>query len=151
MKRFALLLLALFPLYGAASGLAPYSVAYDPERDPFADLEAAAEMARIQDKKILLEIGGDWCRWCHILDRYLAGSPEVRQRLLDTFVLMKVNVSEDNPNDAFLARLPEFTGVPHFVVLDTAGKVLGQQNTSMLEEGESYSDKAFLAFIRRWQ
>lgn len=128
-----------------------YSRAYDPARDPFADVELASLDARKTDRKILLEIGGDWCSWCHILDRYLHDNAKVGGRLSEVFVLVKVNYSDENPNEKFMSHLPPIEGYPHFVVMDANATVLGAQSTADLEQGRGYSDQAFLAFIEKWE
>jgi|SRR6516162_2392048 len=48
------------------SGLAD---GYDPRRDPEKDLAAARAEAEKNRKNIFVEVGGEWCTWCHILDR----------------------------------------------------------------------------------
>lgn len=40
---------------------------FDPARDPAKDVAAAATTA--QGKRVIVDVGGQWCAWCHILDR----------------------------------------------------------------------------------
>lgn len=128
-----------------------YAVAeYDPARDPAADLQAAVQQARQQGKRILVEVGGEWCTWCHALDKYLREHPDVTARLRDNFLVLKVNYSEENENAAFLSQYPEIPGYPHMFVLDQDGTFLHSQGTAELEEGDSYSDAAFASFIEQW-
>ena len=128
-----------------------YTVAaYDPARNPEADLAATIERAQAEGKRILLEIGGDWCTWCHALDRYLRENETVSDLLARSFLVMKVNYSEENRNEAFLSRFPKRKGYPHFFVLDTDGTFLHSQGTGPLDEGKSYSRPAFLAFLAQW-
>lgn len=138
-------------VYASSGDLPEYSQRYDPKRDPFYDLKLAKTKAKKENKKILVEIGGDWCKWCHHLDRFLVNNPQIRKELLATFVLLKVNFSDKNKNEQFISFLPAFSGFPHFVILDNDGNILGAQNTAILEDGEGYSGRAFLKFIRRWQ
>jgi alcohol dehydrogenase (cytochrome c) len=50
-----------------------------------------------------------------------------------TFVVVKVNVSEQNKNESFLKAYPEYLGVPHFYVLDA--------NTGKFENGFPFVKK----------
>ncbi|MDX2457814.1 MAG: thioredoxin family protein [Gammaproteobacteria bacterium] len=104
--------------------LPAYSEGYDPARDPFADGRAALQLAKDTRRKVLIEIGGDWCSWCHVLDGFLSAHPELRIRLHQTFVLLKVNVDEANGNSEFLSVFPRPQGYPHMYITDTDGTIL---------------------------
>ena len=41
---------------------------YDPTHNPVKDLEATVQRAQAESKRILLDVGGEWCGWCHTLD-----------------------------------------------------------------------------------
>lgn len=124
---------------------------YDPARDPSADLAATVEQARSADKRILIQVGGDWCGWCHRLDAYIQGQPGVSQAIGENFILMKVNYSEENPNKEFLSEYPQIPGYPHWFVLNADGKLLHSQGTADLEAGETYSQPAILMFVDQWK
>lgn len=127
---------------------------YRPDADPFADLELAKARALAEHKRILIEVGGDWCIWCHILDDYLEENADVRAAFEDVFVVLKVNWSRDvegEQNEAFLAQYPERAGYPHFFVLEADGTFIHSQDTVKLEDGEeSYDKDAMLSFARMW-
>jgi thiol:disulfide interchange protein len=50
---------------------------YDPRRDPGKDLAAAREEAKRSGKNIFVEVGGEWCLWCHTLARFFHEHPGV--------------------------------------------------------------------------
>lgn len=128
-----------------------YAVAaYDPQRDPAEDLEQAVERARLTNKRILLEVGGEWCSWCHALDRFIHSNTRVADQLREDYLIVKVNYSEDNENAAFLSQYPEIPGYPHIFVLDRDGTFLHSQGTGELEQDKSYSEEAFVAFLNTW-
>lgn len=145
----------LLLLIAAGCGKSPtltYTVdKYDPARDPAADLATTVEQARSAGKRILVQVGGDWCGWCHRLDAYIRNEPAMAQAIGDNFILMKVNYSEENPNKEFLAEYPEIPGYPHWFVLDADGKLLHSQNTADLEAGETYSQPAIQMFVDQWK
>ena len=127
------------------------SAGYDIGADPFADLQAATIEATRTDRLILLEIGGDWCIWCHHWERFLVDHDDVRQALNGRFVVLKVNRSPENENTEFLSKLPEIPGYPHFFVLDAEGELVLSQGTAVLEQGENgYDRQKVLAFLQQW-
>ncbi len=128
-----------------------FVAAYDPGRDPAVDLANAVSEAQQSGRRILLDIGGDWCGWCHILDDFIEQHAEINQALRQNFVIMKVNYSQDNFNDAFLQQFPAAAGYPHFYVLESDGTLLHSQNTAELEEGQSYNSAVFMTFIDQWK
>ena len=55
---------------------------YDEARDPAKDLQAAIGQAQKAHKRILLEVGGDWCMYCNIMDETFDGHPNLKRLLL---------------------------------------------------------------------
>jgi len=147
-----LYLLAGIPVLAAAPlDLPLYSTTYDANRNPNADGRAALKLAKDTQRKVLIEVGGDWCSWCHILDRFIRDHPDVESRLHETFVLLKVNVSDVNDNAEFMASLPPAMGYPHMYVTNSNGDVLHSQDTAEFLVNKKYSEVRFMAFLDRWQ
>ena len=48
--------------------------------------DEAFELARSQDKPILLSIGYATCHWCHVMEKESFSSPEIAKILNDVFV-----------------------------------------------------------------
>ncbi|MFT7561643.1 MAG: thioredoxin-related protein [Flavobacteriales bacterium] len=125
---------------------------YDPQRSAVSDYRLALKEANETNRLVLVVIGGDWCRWCHVLDRYIKSREALRAKLLQTFVVLKVNVSAENKNEKFLSKLPPIKGFPHFIIIGRTNSVLGFQNTAALEKfGTTYSEKQFEIFIEYWK
>lgn len=123
---------------------------YDPQADPEADLARAVGEARASGRRILLEVGGDWCIWCHRLHDFVESHERVHDAWTRGFVTVDVNFSKENENRKFLRKYPRIPGYPHLFVLDSAGKLLHSENTGELEDGKSYSESALLEFLKRW-
>jgi len=123
---------------------------YDEARDPTVDLKATVERAQAEGKRILLEVGGVWCGWCKLLDGFIHDHSAVSGKLEAGFLIMKVNWSRGNPNEAFLGQYPTIRGYPHIFVLEKDGSFLHSQNTAELEEGKSYNEEVLLAFLDEW-
>ena len=147
-KTALLLLVALFA--SAVASHAKDGAGYDPESDPWKDLKAAVVEAKAGNRRILLEVGGEWCTWCHILDNFLEQNDTVKELWSRNFVTMKVNTSPENWNWGFLGQYPSIPAYPHLFVLDSDGSFLHSQNTGELESGKSYSRDAIEAFLTTW-
>lgn len=131
--------------------LPKYSSHFSDESDPFQDATAAIALAQQTNRQVLIEIGGNWCTWCHKLDAFLEENPDIKTKLHDSFVLLKVNVSDVNENQKFMASLPPVLGYPHMYVSDKNGKLLLSKDTAELQEDGEYSRQQFLSFIKNWQ
>jgi thiol:disulfide interchange protein len=135
----------------AGAQLPEYSRVYDPARDPYTDGRTALKLARDTGRRVLVEVGGNWCSWCYALDHFINSDPMLRETLDRHFVVLKVNVSEKNPNREFLAAFPGAYGYPHMYVTDSNGTILHSQDTAeFLQDGE-YSRERFLQFIDKWR
>jgi len=150
-------LLVITPAYSAipqatiASNLPEYSVNYDPQRDPFKDGIAAIKLATDTQRRILIEVGGEWCKWCHILDDFLNNNLDIKSQLHKTFVMLKVNVSDENDNSEFLKAFPKALGYPHMYVTEKNGSVLWSKDTADFLVNGSYSRERFNSFFDRWE
>jgi thioredoxin-related protein len=150
MKRLALL--TLFALCANVGSLlaAESAPAFDDKADPAKDVQAAAQKASAEKKRILLDVGGEWCIWCHILDKAIAADPPVTALLAAKYVTVKVNFSEENENKTFLAKYPKIESYPHLIVLDERGKHLTSQDPSVFEKGKGYDVRALETFLKKW-
>ena len=125
---------------------------YDPQRDPFDQYHEAMAKAQAENKLVLIIAGGDWCRWCHVLNRFVSRNADVDASLNDAFVVMKVYVGGENFNDFFFSQLPEARGAPHFWIVSPQREVLSSQSTAPFEHGKRGYDKhEFMQFIDRWK
>lgn len=144
---------ALINPQGAAQGTPPKQVPpipFDPKADPVKDLKAALVKAKKENKRVVLDVGGEWCVWCHRLDAFLMEQPTVRALLEPTYLWVKINYSPENKNEKFLAGYPKIQGYPHLFVLDEKGKLLHSQDTGLLEEGSGYSLEKVNTFLKTW-
>lgn len=98
---------------------------------------------------MLVEVGGTWCTWCHVLDRFFATQADVRQLRDEGYVWVKVNWSPRNRNEALLARWPRIQSYPHLFVLDDTGQLVQSQASGDLEAGRDYDRERVIAFLRR--
>ncbi len=124
---------------------------FDPTRNPFDDLKIAIEKAEQSNKTIILDVGGEWCIWCHRIDAFMHGTKEIQNLLDENFIVLKINYSKENKNEDFLSQYPKVEGYPHFFVLDKNGKLLHSLNTGDLEKDKDYDKEKFIAFLNKWK
>ena len=123
---------------------------FDPTRDAAADIRFALSEARRTGKRVLLDVGGEWCIWCHRLDTLFtthAALAEFRDR---HYVTVKVNYSKENKNENVLSAYPRIPGYPHLFVLDSKGALLHSQDTGALESGKGHDPEKVMAFLKQW-
>lgn len=123
---------------------------FDPNRNPDEDLKAAVAFSKLNNKTIILDVGGEWCIWCHRIDDFMKRTEEVKSLLDKYFVVVKINYSKENKNEKFLSKYPAIEGYPHFFVLDSDGKLLHSQNTGELEQDKDYDKDKFVSFLKKW-
>jgi thiol:disulfide interchange protein len=133
-----------------ADGLPAYSLGYDPARDPFSDGRHALQLARETERMVLIEVGGDWCSWCHVLDRFLNQHPSIRTKLHERFVVLKVNVDDSNDNAEFLSAFPPALGYPHLYITNNDGSIVHSQDTAEFLQNGKYSQQRVLGFLDHW-
>ena len=154
--RATLLSLLLCTCLGPLAAGAPKSAVvtkgpFDPARDAGKDLEAAKAEARRSGRRILLDVGGNWCPWCRKLDAFWEVQKDLKALRDKGFVFLMVNVSPENKNEAVLAAYPKVKGFPHLFVLDAQGRLLHSQDTGVLETGAEYSPEKLGDFLKAWK
>lgn len=125
---------------------------YDPSANTSLQIQKAVSEAEKSNKHILLEIGGNWCKWCRMFNKFCETTPTVDSLLKADFVVVHINYSKENKNPELLKRLefPQRFGFPVFVVLDEKGNRIHTQNSAYLEEGEGYGEKKVAEFLNHW-
>ena len=125
---------------------------YDPFADASADIAAAVKKAAAEHKHVLLEAGGNWCKWCIEFNRFTTGDPSIDSLLGKCFVVYHLNYSKENLNTPIFEKYgyPQRFGFPVFLVLDSKGNRIHTQNSEYLEQGKSYSKQKTTDFLLQW-
>jgi thioredoxin-related protein len=123
---------------------------YEPKRDAAKDIADAVREADRTHRHVLVEVGGEWCSWCHTLDKFFAANPDLTALRDKNFVTVKVNYSEENFNQPVLSKYPSIEGYPHIFFLDSKGKLLKSQDTGELENGHSYNLEKLKTALTTW-
>lgn len=157
MIRKLFLFLLCVAIAGAVNGFVASSLQdedhrtkFDPARDAEQDIQNAVTEAAENGKRVLLDVGGEWCIWCHKLDKFFAENEDVAEFMKKHYVVVKVNYSKENKNEKVLSRYPEIKGYPHLFVLENDGSLLHSQDTGELESGDHHDREKVFAFLKKW-
>jgi Highly conserved protein containing a thioredoxin domain len=128
---------------------------FDPARDAQKDIQDAIVLAKKSNKRILLDIGGEWCIWCHRLDSLFIQNKDLENYLNKHYVVVKINVSKENENKVVLSQYPKIAGYPHIFILNKNGQLIRSQDTGEWEFPQDHPykghDKAkVIAFLKKW-
>ena len=123
---------------------------FDPQRNAAEDLQAAIVKANKENKRIILDVGGEWCVWCVWMDKFFINNAELANLRDENFVWLKINMSPENENKEVLSKYPSIRGYPHLFVLEKDGAFLHSQGTAELEEGKTYNLQKFTDFLKKW-
>jgi len=123
---------------------------FDPKRNAARDISDAIVEATKSNRRIILDVGGNWCIWCKRLDTLFMKNTDLADFMRKNYVVVKVNFSKENENEKVLSQYPEIKGYPHMFVLEKDGKLIHSQDTGELESGKGHSKEKVLAFLKKW-
>jgi thioredoxin-related protein len=125
---------------------------YDPDLDGKVQISESLNSINGKDKHLLVMIGGNWCKWCRMFDKFSHENPKIDSTLSRNFEVVHINYSKTEPDEELFEELgfPQRFGFPVFVIMDSEGTRLHTQNTVYLEEGNGYSEKRVLNFLNNW-
>jgi hypothetical protein len=111
----------------------PLPLPYDQAQPAMGAVDAAFAKAKAGDKRVIVDLGGNWCGWCRILAGVMA-LPEVKPFVEANFEVVSVDVSSKHgQTDRNLAVVRRFgmqkvKGFPWLVVAEPDGKVLASSD-----------------------
>lgn len=127
---------------------------YDASADAAAEIRSAIATAQATNRHVLIQVGGNWCIWCKRLDKLLRENDACREALNSSYVLVHVNYSDENKNQAVMRDLgfPQRFGFPVWVVLDGQGKRLHIQDSGAMEakRGTKHDPEKVLWVLNNW-
>jgi thioredoxin-related protein len=126
---------------------------YHPEANATADIEAALQKAKAEHKYVLLQGGGNWCKWCIEFHSVCTTDKHLDSLINENFVWYHLNYSKENKNLDILKQYdyPQRFGFPVFIILNENGERIHTQNSEYLEDGDkSYDKKKVAEFLKAW-
>ncbi len=107
----------------------PLPYPYDESANAMAEVDAALARAQESNKRVLIDLGGNWCPWCRLLAGVME-LPEMKPFMDQHFELVTVDISSASGKIDRNLEVParfgveEVTGVPWMIVLAPDGTVL---------------------------
>lgn len=133
---------------------------YNEDINPIEQIDAAIMKAQSEGKFVICQVGGNWCPWCLRFADFITNDTTISKVISENFEYIHVNYNPRKSEGAVKAqeaaalmkRLDNCGrfGFPVFVVLDESGKVIHTQDSSFLEEGQSYNQEKVLRFFKNW-
>ncbi|MBS0472753.1 MAG: thioredoxin family protein [Proteobacteria bacterium] len=129
------------------------------ERNPYvetadanADVAAAFARARTSHKRVLIDMGGNWCGDCVVLANLML-LPEMKPFMARHFEFVSVDVGRFDKNlqipNRFGVKLDG--GVPAILIVEPDGKtVVNPDNVSALEDARHMTPQALADWIAQW-
>ena len=133
---------------------------YDEDINPLEQIDQAVIKAKAEGKFVICQVGGNWCPWCLRFADFISKDSDISKVISDNFNYIHVNYNprksggeeKQQQAKALMQRLDNCGrfGYPVFVVLNEEGKVIHLQDSSFLEEGQSYNQEKVLRFFKSW-
>lgn len=80
---------------------------FDPARNPFEDLKSAVGFTTESNKRIILDVGGEWCIWCHRIDAFMQSTEEIKPYLKKIMLLLKLTSVKRIKMKNFYLNIPQ--------------------------------------------
>jgi len=92
---------------------------------------------RYKGKKILIDFSAKWCTSCKEFEELTFANPDVRN-LLKKFVLIRVDVTDNTPQEQAIDKRYGIFGPPDIIFIDEKGKVLKSKTIVGFMEADKF-------------
>jgi thiol-disulfide isomerase/thioredoxin len=123
---------------------------YDESADAKKQVAAAVAAAKKDNRRVLIQWGGNWCPWCIKLHDLCTTNGDIKKELLYEYDVVHVDVGHFDKNTDLAKKYGADIkgGVPLLTVLDGDGKVVVNQETGVLEDGPKHDPAKVLSFLK---
>jgi len=125
---------------------------FDAQADADADVDAAIARARQSGKRVLIDLGANWCADCRILSGFME-LPEMRAFLAAHYEIVDVDVGRFNRNLQIPARyglIGRLVAVPAILVVTTDGRLVNEGHVLAIEDARHMSPQALADWLAKW-
>jgi thiol:disulfide interchange protein len=128
---------------------------YDPRADGEQQLAEALRQARAEHKRVLLNLGANWCSDSQAMFHLLSTNAEIQRFISEHYVFDMIDVNKHGlgaRNARLVACLgnPIDAGIPVLLVLDENGAVLNNDPAERLADSDHAHPTVVLAYLRKW-
>ncbi len=136
-------------LFGFNGWSIPAYEPYDENADALDSLSKALKIAELENKYVLLQMGGNWCPDCRTLGEYFS-RPDIKAWLDDRVILVSVDVGEWNRNLDIAEKYgnPISEGIPALVLLNSENEVMFATLAGELASARSMSKNDLIVWLQ---
>jgi thiol-disulfide isomerase/thioredoxin len=125
---------------------------YDETANADARVDATIARAKKSGKRVMIDLGGNWCADCRILAG-LMELPEMDTFLKAHYELVSVDVGRFNRNLQIPARYGitrRLEGVPAILVVTANGKLVNRGRVSAIQDARHMTPQALADWLAQW-
>jgi thiol:disulfide interchange protein len=125
---------------------------FDENANADAAVDAAFAMAKATHRRVMLDLGGNWCADCRILAGIME-LPAMRRFLDAHYVVIMVDMGRFNRNLQVPARFGitnRLEGVPAVLIADPGGTLLNRDHIFALADARSMTPQAIADWLAQW-
>ncbi len=129
---------------------------YNENQDVRKDISVAVQKAKVENKHVMIQFGGNWCPWCLRFHALVNGDPKIDSLVKADYVYVLANVPREKSKRDYSVfqeyEYPNRFGFPVFVILDGNGKKLHTQDSGILEHCQTtgYDTTKVVTFLKMW-
>jgi thioredoxin-related protein len=131
---------------------------YNDNADTRSDIKKSVDLAKKENKHVLVQFGGNWCPWCIRFHAMVNNVSFLDSLIKADYIYVLANVpreKEKRDYDLFKElNYPNRFGYPVFVVFDQNGKELHIQDSGILENCDpnvkGYDTTKVVTFLKMW-
>ena len=128
---------------------------YDSRADGERQLAATLTEAKRLNKRVLLNLGANWCSDSQAMFRLFNTNQEIARVIDDNYVFEMIDVNDRGVgarNAPLVERLgqPLARGIPMLLILDANGAVLNTDPAERLDDSDHQHPAVVLAYLRKW-
>ncbi|MET0365186.1 MAG: thioredoxin family protein [Sphingobium sp.] len=130
----------------------PLPLPYDEKADADKQVAAAKALAKKQNKKLLIDLGGNWCPDCRVFAGVLE-LPEVKAFVSRHYVVVTVDVGRMDKNLQIPAHygVDKVRGVPAVLIVDPkTDKLLNDGRLFALADARHMTPQALADWLAQW-
>jgi ketosteroid isomerase-like protein len=116
------------------------------------DLDAALAAAKLDNKRVLVIFGANWCYDCHVLDTAMH-SEQLAALVADNYHVVHINIEDGKSNSDLADRfqVPLNKGIPSLAVIDDSGTLITSQKQGEFESAAKIGIQDISAFLNHWK
>ena len=129
----------------------PLPTPYDENADAEAALAATIARAKANGKRVLIDLGGNWCTDCRILAAVME-LPELKTFVAKHYEVVVVDVGRMTRNLQIPSRygVTKLVGVPTVLIVEPSGKLINATNSADLADARSMNPQGIADWLARW-